>query len=226
MDFDQAAQTIGRQFMTAWNAPVPFLAAMAAGWFVLRWYLKGQYETRISNAESTIALRNAQLQDYKDKLSGATPDEAKARMDALESRLDHMGPQIAALAPRRVGPEQRQMIVTALDAFRGCAIVIAADGASPDASQLSKGLTAAFNSAAWHVQSAMVMGIANPPPSGVGFLVENPSHLTPQQNSVVEALRAAGLDFDLQASAPQQHHELLGKPSPIGEILLTTRLHD
>jgi hypothetical protein len=41
----------------------------------------------INNKDSEIALLRTQRDEYKNKLSGATPDEAKAKIDTLERRV-------------------------------------------------------------------------------------------------------------------------------------------
>jgi hypothetical protein len=46
----------------------------------------------VTNKDSIIALRDAEISDYKRKLDGASPDEAQARIAALEKRLDALTP--------------------------------------------------------------------------------------------------------------------------------------
>ena len=60
---------------------------------VVRWFVNlvhgGSVSNRdsiINNKDSEIALLKSQRDEYKNKLSGATPDEAKARVDVLEGR--------------------------------------------------------------------------------------------------------------------------------------------
>jgi hypothetical protein len=61
MDFGEIAQTIADQFVTVWNAPVPFLGVCVALWFLLRWHIRGQFETRLANAYSTIEMLEKQI---------------------------------------------------------------------------------------------------------------------------------------------------------------------
>jgi len=62
------------------DAPVVFGAAIlvvaAAVWSILSW----RYSGIIKNRERTIAL-------YKNRLDGASPDEAKAKLDSLEGQI-------------------------------------------------------------------------------------------------------------------------------------------
>ncbi|MGA2223467.1 MAG: hypothetical protein ABSH41_03375 [Syntrophobacteraceae bacterium] len=69
------------------KAPSTFviLAVMmcTVAYLAARWLYKGI----ISNRDSEITLLKAQRDDYRDKLGGATPDQAKARIDDLETRI-------------------------------------------------------------------------------------------------------------------------------------------
>lgn len=61
MDSNSVAASIGQQFVTAWNAPVPFLAAMIPVILVIWWLVNRDFRIRLQNAESTIALYKEQL---------------------------------------------------------------------------------------------------------------------------------------------------------------------
>ena len=217
MDFGAEAQFIWNQFGTVAHAPVPFLAALIVSWIVIGWLARWRFRNRIDNLQSLTNLREAQLQDYKDKMNGASPDQAKARMDALESRLFEVLSQVASLAPRTLTDRQRRAALAVLDRFRGSRIKILSDAAAPDVKRLADALTATFNGAAWHVETGIVLEIANPPPTGVALLVPDPVRLTPPQQSIAEALRDAGLAFDLTPrlrAAESRHaaHILLTNP--------------
>jgi hypothetical protein len=222
MGMDDITKWITGEWAVIAHAPVTFLASILVAAFLIWKIIQWQYGVQLTNTKSTLTLRDAQLQDYKDKLSGATPDEAKARMDALETRLDEIVPRIAALGPRRISSAQRQAMVPFLDRFRGSTVDICSDAASADAAQMSKDLSAAFNAAAWQVRTSMVMGLGMPPVSGIGIMTTNPNDLTDQQKAIIDAFQAAGLNFDMQLGPPP--HQELGQQ--FAGILLTNRLHD
>jgi hypothetical protein len=217
MDFGAEAQSVWNQFGAVAHAPVPFLAALIVSWIVIGWLARRRFRNRIDNLQNLTRLREAQLQDYKDKLNGASPDQAKARMDALEARLFEVLSQVASLAPRTLTDQQRREALAVLDRFRGSRIKILSDAAAPDVKRLADALTATFNGAAWHVETGIVLEIANAPPTGVALLVPDPVRLTPPQQSIAEALRNAGLAFDLTprvpaAQSPHAAHILLTNP--------------
>lgn len=219
MDIDQIAQTIGTSFVTAWNAPIPFLAAMLVGWVIIRWFIKGQFETRLANADSTISLQDRQLNDYRDKLDGATPDEAKARLDALEQRFEE---RFNALAPRKLVDNQRQRMVEVLETMPGDHVTVAQDAAVADARILAQGIISAFNAARWTAEMPMVMGVGNPPASGIALRVNDPANLTAPQKVILKAFQEAGIEIDIQqGGAP---HDMPGRPLSVAEILVTSRL--
>lgn len=197
------------------QAPVFFLTAVAAVGFAIWKVIEWHFQTRLENAASTNKLLEDRLQDYKDKLSGATPEEARARMDALEARIE-------ALGPRRIDGNHRREMIPHLDPFRGTAILIASDGSSADAAGMKGGVSAAFGMAGWVVTNSTVIGLGNPPRSGIGLTVEDPANLTPPQHAIVSAFRAANVPIDIQRGV------LAGRgrpdqPPPAAEIVLTTR---
>jgi uncharacterized caspase-like protein len=61
-------------------------------------------------------LQADQIVDYKTKLSGASPDEAKARLDALETI-------VADLSPRLLSEEQSRKLISILSTDPGRAII-------------------------------------------------------------------------------------------------------
>ena len=57
-------------------------------WTTLDW----ADSARLKNKDEEIGLLVRQRDEYKDKLGGASPDQAKARIDALEARLKRVEP--------------------------------------------------------------------------------------------------------------------------------------
>jgi hypothetical protein len=75
------------QWAVVTAAPIPFAIAVvvAAGliWLAVGW----SYSAVLSGKSAQIELQDRQLADYRDKLKGATPEEAKAKIDALEDKV-------------------------------------------------------------------------------------------------------------------------------------------
>jgi hypothetical protein len=75
------------QWAVVTAAPIPFAIAVvvAAGliWLAVGW----SYSGVLASKNGQIELQDRQLADYKQKLDGASPDQAKAKIDALERRV-------------------------------------------------------------------------------------------------------------------------------------------
>src|ERR1700738_4461531 len=68
------------------NLPTFFVVLMlmiSVVWVVLNW----SYTGVLASKNSQIELQDRQLADYREKLKGATPEEAKAKIDTLEHTL-------------------------------------------------------------------------------------------------------------------------------------------
>jgi hypothetical protein len=215
MDFGAIADSIWKQFVTVWNAPVPFLAALIGSWLVIRWFIRGQYETRLANAASSLELANRRVEDYERKLAGASPEEAKARIDTLEGRLEELRQQHAETTPRRLTPEERRAATAVLSPFPGSRVTISYETTSYHASSLQAGLVAAFREAEWNVVTGMIMGPSNPPACGAALVVADPARLSPQQKAIQQALTQAGIEYELRAGSPGLQE--------VAGILLTNR---
>ena len=66
------------------NLPTFFVILVlmvGAAWIVVNW----SYSALLSSKNGQIELQDRQLADYREKLKGATPEEAKAKIDALEA---------------------------------------------------------------------------------------------------------------------------------------------
>ena len=197
------------------QAPVAFATCICivalAIWIVLSW----TFTSQIANLQSRISLRDDQIADYKIKLGGATPDEAKKRLDALEL-------QLKSLTPRRITIDQRQKITTIISHFKA-SIEILQDIAVADAKALSSDFALAFNDAGWQTNVPGVMGAGGvPPKTGLALRVNDLHNLSPAEVSVKSALEAASIAFDLQMSA--RRLTPAGGPTPDVSILVTTKL--
>src|ERR1700722_2426786 len=65
------------------NLPTFFVILVlmiGAVWIVVNW----SYSSVLASKNGQIELQDRQLSDYRDKLKGATPEQAKEKIDALE----------------------------------------------------------------------------------------------------------------------------------------------
>ena len=143
------------------QAPATFAMALAILGGLIWGAMSWSYSSQIANLQSRLSLKDDQIADYKTKLEGATPDEAKRRLDALEL-------QVKALSPRRLTEEQKGKIGQSLKGSLG-SIQIIQDMGAPDAKAYTADLALAFQAAGWAVALPAVLGLGNPPPSGVAL---------------------------------------------------------
>ncbi len=166
------------------GAPVTFTLAclliVGLVWVAMRWRYGGVVET----LEARLVGRDDKIKDYQEKLEGASPDEAKARIDALESRLQR-------LEPRRIEQEECDTAREILSKFSG-AVAVTQDMQSPDARPLSITLAGIFQSAGWDVSSPAVLGPANPPVEGIAVTIHDLNNPSDRDRAIFEAMDAIG----------------------------------
>ena len=98
----------------------PFSVVMVAGAVAgVTWVIAGQINSAtIDGKNATIESLKTQIESYKAKLNGATPEEAKKRIDELESISSAQQAQIIVLeqrlAPRDLSSEDRQYLINEL----------------------------------------------------------------------------------------------------------------
>ncbi len=141
-------------------APWAFVAIAAA--FLLMGFAAGRFflSERISSLEGRIALKDDRIADYEAKLQGATPDEAKAKIEALERRL-------GVLEPRVIDASQENRIKSALAKKPG-SVAIDRDTVSLRSKRLQMQLINAFEDAGWTVHYSETLGLDDLPVTGIG----------------------------------------------------------
>jgi hypothetical protein len=193
------------------NAPVPFFMSLAVIAMVIWLALAWGYGRELS-------LLKQQVADYKDKLSGATPDQAKARIDELERKLTVLERQVIG---RRLTPEQRQIIENRIRAPSGdsFSISIVHEGGCVDCPNYGADFERVLRAAGWIVRNGMIMGPGYRSRPGLAMGVADIQKLAPEQIILKDAFQAAGVDFEL-FKAPR------GPMGPATELIITARAPD
>lgn len=195
---------------------IALLVLGTAIWWAIDWKYAAvisQQDHVISNKDSEISLLKGQRDEYKDKLGGSSPDQAKARLDALEKI-------VSQLKPRRLSPEQSNTLVGLLRQIPSKkTIELTTDLSCSDCSLFAADLRNVFERTGWTVISDGVMG---PNPSrlsakGQSILIGNPQSPTADERSVVEALKQIAVPVDIAPIAftgppqmPQMPHPEIG----------------
>lgn len=224
MGIKDALEFAGKEGRTVLSAPVSFATAatiiIAGTWAVTNYF----YQHKIEDLESRLKLKDDQIIDYKDKLNGATPIEAKSRIDTLEN-------QVKALLPRHISQEQKRVMASVLKNTKSV-ILFGQDVSASDAKQLVTDFSDIFSMLGWDTRVAIIGAMRNPPRSGVALRVQNKDQLTSVEQTVKLALQASGVAFDIQNGVEKRQDpenpvedftNPFHAPSPEVEILVTTK---
>ncbi|AZN71870.1 hypothetical protein D5400_11790 [Georhizobium profundi] len=188
----------------------------SGGWLVGRF--------TFSNSLQIASQRNEQLKErvdeYREKLSGKSPDEAQIRFEQLEA-------QLKLLQPRRLDPDQKRKLKQALSNTSG-SISVAHDGVAADAKLFADELAIVFGEAGWRTSHAVVMGYSPQPKTGVSFTVQDAEHLDAAEMVVRSALIAAEIPFDLRVSPRSRRTwpEGMQHFEPDVRLVITNRINE
>lgn len=177
------------------DAPVAFLVSVGVIGSLLYFGIKAFFKERMEVLEQRRQHAQDEADAYKNKLQGATPEEAAQAIRELQSR-------VRALEPRRLTDEQRRAMREVLGRFAGTPVIeVAYDGACADARGYQVDLVRVLAEVGWQVSSPMVIGVGLHPPSGLAVCVPTAA-AAPEATSLTDALRAAKIEFDLYKNRP------------------------
>ena len=175
------------------KSPIPFLLSLTVItiliWRVLAW----RYAVIIDGYEARNKLQADQIADYKAKLSGASPDEAKARLDALET-------MVAELSSRLLSEEQSRKVTSILSADPGRAYITLAVTAA-NARLFHAALEKCFSEAKYEISTWMAMSTKITPNNDVCLKVPDVDRLTSRQRLVLTALRSVDIEVAVEHEA-------------------------
>ncbi len=175
------------------EAPLLFLTALLVLGALLIGVMRVWYGDQISSLHKRIQLRDDKLSEFQEKLKTSSPDEAKARLDALESALANLARDVT---PRRLTSEQAKRLANEVRLPPGVQyqIDIINDMACGDCQSYANALRAVFNDVGgWTVRGPGVIGPGQAPRSGLAVLALDLNKLRPAEALVAKALREAGL---------------------------------
>jgi len=150
----------------------------------------------IDQLNGQIQLQDRQLADYKEKLNGATPSEAKARIDSLEARLSR-------IEPRRLLSEQRNIVASFVTVPYGNNYIISAQSemACGDCRKYLEDFQEILHNAHWNIVPISLSNATAASPKGIAILTPDTYHPLPEASALMTALLAAKIDFDLKTGS-------------------------
>ncbi len=103
----EALEELKREAKAVSSAPI-FVGALTMVLIVLIWFVvHWSYRSVLSNKNSYIASLERRVADYRETLNGASPEQARRRIEAMELELKTLH---IRLAPRRLTAAQRESI--------------------------------------------------------------------------------------------------------------------
>jgi hypothetical protein len=186
------------------SVPIAFVGSLLiiAGivYVATRW----RYGLVISDLRERLKLSDDRLSEFRDKLNTESPDDAKARVDALEAQLAALRLQVP---PRRLTDRQRVLLRDAIvrPVRVLCSIEIEHDMSCMDCKPYAQDLCSVFAAIpGWRVNALGFYKLEEIPSSGLGLQVLDPTNLTNTEFIVLNALQQAGIPHDVIRGRSEQ----------------------
>jgi hypothetical protein len=211
---NEEPQGLGRQLSAVVASPVVLVLAIVVAAGAIWGALHLSYQTILGNKDRHIALLERRVAEYRDAVSGATADDARRRIEAMELELQTLR---LRLHPRRLTQEQRQAVIDRSRLPAGAqprSLTVVVEENCSDCATFAESLVAALRSSeGWSVNTIAAATPADRSPTGLAIRVT--SELRPPPEAVVlqRALRSARLDF----------RTFSGNVDPNVELLVTER---
>lgn len=169
--------------------PATFIAIFVAIVLVVWFIFKFSYSRVLASKNAQIELQDRQLADYRDKLHGASPQEAKARIDTLEERLRQF-------EPRRLTDDQRKILIERARVYEHHELTIVVE-ASSDCANYAAAFEATLREAGWVVHNWQIINPPQRPTTGIAVQVPDLNNLSKEAGLLRTALVAAHVDIEL-----------------------------
>ena len=189
------------------QAPFTFIIALVILSGVIWLVAKGAASVQLANLKSALDLSDRQIADYKDKLSGKTPDEVAAKIVALEAH-------IALMQPVPFTGEQGEAMYRILKAYKGT-IRINRDIDAGNMEGNYRRFLGVFQNSGWATQDGVVYGDKQKPPGGVALILRaNMDDMAVR--TIRSALISGGIKF-VEYDRPEEKAN-----APVPQILLSS----
>jgi len=160
-----------------------FVLGVVAGYFIARFRYK-----------SMLDARAERLEQYKEQLDGASPEEARRRQEEARRRIEALEVQVQSLTPRLLTAEQRRIISSSPVPENG-SIQIGTDPTCFDAAIYAADLMATFQSAGWRVSTTNI-NVTNKSDLGLCLITQDKLSGNRPKNVILEALSRADVVFE------------------------------
>ncbi|MBN8920147.1 MAG: hypothetical protein J0H62_05525 [Rhizobiales bacterium] len=210
-----AWERLRREARAVTAAPVVFgFVVLLAGvlmWGVVQWSYRGVIAAR----DRQIEFLERRLPDWRDKLWGMSPDEARARVQALETQVRGLQNR---LQPRHLTNEQQQAIEDRARLRGGLhyAVTVRTQIGCGDCEAFGAAIAAALRATtSWTIALDTVPAASERVRYGLAIRVVDPLRPPPEAARLQDALQSAGLAFETSGGAPEGSVELIVTERPL-----------
>jgi hypothetical protein len=183
---------------------------VALVWGLIHW----SYRAALSSKDAQIAFLQRSVAEYRDSVHGASPEDARRRLDALEAELMTLR---IRLAPRRLTPAQQQAITDRSLRPGGTAtrslVMIIEENCSDCAAFAGDMADALRERDNWAPTPQLIEGVGERSLHGLAIRMPDPGRPSPDAVVLQQVLRSAGLPFSI----------LRGESGSAVELLITER---
>lgn len=179
------------------SAPVAFaVIVITAGvvmWIVTQW----SYSALLAGKDTHIAFLERRLADWRDKMAGMNPDEARARLHALETEVKTLQ---LRLKPRRLTEDMRELLIdrARLRAGAHYALTILREADCSDCEGFAMQIAEALReSGGWTVTLGLSTERIERPRYGLAIRVADPLRPPPEAVRLQNALQVAQIAFEM-----------------------------
>jgi hypothetical protein len=179
------------------SAPIVFtIIVLAAGvvmWGVIQW----SYGALLAGKNTQIAFLERRLAEWREKMAGMNPDEAKARLHALETQVKSL--QIR-LQPRTLTDEMRQALIDRARLRPGhqYTVTVLREADCSDCERFASELVGALRETqSWNADVGLLAEKLERPRYGLAIRVADPLRPPPEAVRLQGALQSARISFEM-----------------------------
>lgn len=181
-DFFEQLQKVWPLVTTApWGFASIAFAIFASGWALGRF----MYSQRIT-------ILKERIEAYKEKLDGASPDEAHAKIERLEARIRDL-----EFDPRKFNDVQVGKITAALKRHGPGTIIVSRSAGSLECGGVFKQVRHLFAQQGWNVRHWETFDPIESP-TGLVFFTNTGDEVSPPERAARDALDTAGIAYEIR----------------------------
>jgi len=186
----------------------PILTILIIAIPLIWWVINSLYKTQLDAKDAQLASKDDQIKlvererdDFRNKTGTSTPDEAKAKIEALTAKVHAFEARISGLEPRRLKASEREQFRknTQLPPNVHYEIVVSFDMSCADCKSYADDFVAILQTpeVGWNVQEPSILAPIGPIPlTGIAVYIDNPSNPSSAVVTLQRALDAAKIKYN------------------------------